>query len=414
MPTINVRFPSAAACHGFSAAFYARVEQDPLLHPFLPESLPCAVEGFAAFLARFLGEPRNPSDPEWLLSPGEARERLLIGHCDREAWLRNIGMALDDRNVEEPVRGCLVRLFAVLSLHIVRGTAMTDAGQSEIAELLAEQRLTEELVNAVQTLDVRKALELAGHPVVVRSFSRHPENLLCLLAMMCGGGNPNLLDFVRGQLLTNPQLATDQYMDGHTLLHGAAEGGCIEIVKILLRYGAGVNEADRSLHNAVFCCANVCGAPGGPEVIRTLVRAGGRIDLADSMERCTPLHGAARQGNVGIGEALIECGAKLEARDARGDTPLRRAVDSGKVQMAGMLAGRGADVYSIGNGGLTALEAAKSPRMQRVLVDSTLQGLIALSRHVRSGDRAGTLHGGLAPQRQFRRRMPGFRAPRNI
>ncbi|MES1257483.1 MAG: ankyrin repeat domain-containing protein [Acidobacteriota bacterium] len=406
---MNVSFSAPSACQALSAAFYARAEQDALFRPLPPGSLPGAADRFGAWLAQFLAEPRNSSDPGWSPSLRETRERFPLDESGREAWLANIGLALDDVGVEEPVRGCLARLFEALSLRIVRGDeASADDDQGVIADLWAEQRLMEELVNAVRTLDVKKALQLAEAPVAARLLARDRAALLILLARMCESGNPALLDFVRGRLLADPRLARDRDTRGRTLLHGAAEAGCLDMVRMLLRHGAAVNETDQLLHNAVSRCAYACGAPGGPAVIRALARAGARIDLPDAAGQCTPLHMAARQGNIGIGEALIECGADLEARDARGNTPLRSAVDAGKVHMAEMLAERGADVYSPGSDGLTVTEAAKSERMRRVLVDSTLQALIALSRHVRSADRPGTMHGALELPRQRKYRMRRF------
>jgi ankyrin repeat protein len=51
---------------------------------------------------------------------------------------------------------------------------------------------------------------------------------------------------------------------------------------------------------------------------------------------------AARRGNVEVAAALLDCGAALEARDRRGETPLRRALNCRKQEVASLLIARGA------------------------------------------------------------------------
>jgi truncated hemoglobin YjbI len=53
-------------CRQLSAAFYARVGNDPVLHPFFPgKSLRCATEEFAAFLIQFLGGDEEQTQFRW-------------------------------------------------------------------------------------------------------------------------------------------------------------------------------------------------------------------------------------------------------------------------------------------------------------------------------------------------------------
>ncbi len=55
-----------------------------------------------------------------------------------------------------------------------------------------------------------------------------------------------------------------------------------------------------------------------------------------------PLHMAARRGTVEIAQALIDCGARVNVRDRRGDTPLRRALKCRKQALADLLLSNGA------------------------------------------------------------------------
>ena len=53
-------------CRKLSAAFYARVQRDPVLRPLFPgKTLRCAIEEFAAFLAQFLGGPPEDAQRRW-------------------------------------------------------------------------------------------------------------------------------------------------------------------------------------------------------------------------------------------------------------------------------------------------------------------------------------------------------------
>ena len=51
---------------------------------------------------------------------------------------------------------------------------------------------------------------------------------------------------------------------------------------------------------------------------------------------------AARRGFVGIARALLDAGAALEARDIKGHTPLQRAINCRKDEVARLLSDRAA------------------------------------------------------------------------
>jgi ankyrin repeat protein len=50
--------------------------------------------------------------------------------------------------------------------------------------------------------------------------------------------------------------------------------------------------------------------------------------------RATALHMAARRGYVGIASALLDCGAAMDAKDDKGDTPLQRAINCRRDALA--------------------------------------------------------------------------------
>ena len=163
-----------------------------------------------------------------------------------------------------------------------------------------------------------------------------------LLAVMSGSGDPALLDYTRQKLLDNPGLAHERYTYGRTLLHEVAGAGSVAIVELLLRLGADPNAVDRFGHTPLYHVGNAYNVAGGAGVVHALARGGADVNARASIKQCTALHMAARRGNIPVAAALLDCKADLEARDRAGDTPLRRAVNCRKKEMAAFLLSSGA------------------------------------------------------------------------
>lgn len=94
-----------------------------------------------------------------------------------------------------------------------------------------------------------------------------------------------------------------------------------------------------------------------PETLtRWLVSEGANIDARDQYER-TPLyaHAFSRRGNP---QVLLELGADVSARDYHGDTPLHAAATRGNLETARLLLAHGARADALNNRGQTPLVAA--------------------------------------------------------
>jgi hemoglobin len=348
----------AAACRNLAEAFYARVARDPVLRPFFPgKTFTCAIEAFTAFLIQFLGGPAEDTQRRHFLSLHESHARFPLGPRERDAWMSLMKDSLEDAAIPEPARTTLLAFFGRSAAYLIRSDEPGPPLDAEIEALWQTQLALDEAVEAVRSGDAARAIALADPSWGASRFA-------AVLAAMIATGHRELLAYVRQALSTDPTLVHARF-DGRTLLHATAATGNVELVEHLLQLGADPDSRDGGGHTPLYSAGNAC-RQGGAAVVRVLVRAGAGVDTDVGVKRCTPLHMAARRGNVGIAAALLDCGARIEARDSAGETPLRRAVNCGKVEVARLLLERGADPDSPGSRGLTPRSAARSGAMQEL------------------------------------------------
>jgi ankyrin repeat protein len=157
-----------------------------------------------------------------------------------------------------------------------------------------------------------------------------------LLALMISSGHPVLLRYVQEQLARSPELAKLRHA-GRTLLHAAAGAGHLATVELLLHIGADPNALDGGRHTPLYCLGNECVGAACADVVRALVRGWEQVDANEGAKECTALHMAARRGNAATAKALLDCGARIDARDSHGDTPFERAVNCRKNEVAELL-----------------------------------------------------------------------------
>jgi ankyrin repeat protein len=157
---------------------------------------------------------------------------------------------------------------------------------------------------------------------------------------------------------------------GHlgNLLHDAAQAWDIERLHLLLSFGADVNARNfEGGHTPLYYAANhvdLSRPKDGKAVAETLIRHGAEVDVQSGPIRGTPLHTAARQDNVAVGSVLLSAGANLEARDIKGETPLRRALNCRQPGMIELLLAHGANPDSPDKRGVTPRQVAKKRGMR--------------------------------------------------
>jgi ankyrin repeat protein len=150
---------------------------------------------------------------------------------------------------------------------------------------------------------------------------------------------------------------------GQTLLHDAALVGEAELAAVLIRSGADPDAKEPEGHTPLYR------ARAG-NMARALLAAGATVDVASGPTRGTALHQAARRGYVPVALALLDHGATIDARDANGQTPLRRAVNCRQLQIVRVLVQHGADPRAADRRGVTPLDAARTTEMKHVLADA--------------------------------------------
>ncbi len=194
--------------------------------------------------------------------------------------------------------------------------AAIEAGSLEIARTLVE---------AGADLEARTERERASRTPLHDSIEMGQPKITELLLEsgafvdICSAAILGKLDRVRELLDTDPALANDM-SSGLSPLGWASYGDQPEIARELIRRGARLNDG-------ALACAAACDHVA---VSRVLLESGYEVDHREDPSRKTALHLAAAMPFTSDASAvvtlLIEAGADVDARTAKGRTPLAVAL----------------------------------------------------------------------------------------
>ena len=322
-----------SGCLEFARDFYARVATDEVLKPLFPgKSFRCATEEFSAFLIQFLDGDPDQTQYRWWLSLRESHARFEISARQRMAWLRHMRETIRSKVGDPDLQHALEQFFGVTSAYLVGGEEAAPE-HPELYDRWCRQRALDQLIQELVNGSDSEAIALA------RRFALQPAVFVGILARMMRTARVQPIDFVLESINHERDLAKAMF-SGRTLLHFAAGNACLPVVRLILSLGVDPDVPDRGGHTPLYRAAGSPFPVDGPSVVRELVQAGASIDHGGGVNRSTPLHEAARHGRFEIAEMLLKLGANPEVRDKNGFTPLLRAQNCRKQDVAKLLAAR--------------------------------------------------------------------------
>jgi hypothetical protein len=288
--------------------------------------------------------------------------------------------ALDDTPLDEALRATLRDFFDYSSTAIINRPAASPAANDapppsdsppaqELEARWQAQLRIEEITSAIRDGDSLRVLALLKSAPLQACLQSEKAILASVLSIIGRADSPDLLNCLREQLAQSPDLIGQRVFCGGTLLHSAAEAGTLEYVRLLLEFDANPNALNDGGHTPLerACNASAEAKYNRAEVVCLLLEFGADVNANGGVKRSTPLHVAARRGSISTAKVLLKYGADIEARDSVGDTPLRRAINCGKADMAEFLLSQGAELRSQGGGGLEAWQAARTAKMKNIL-----------------------------------------------
>ncbi len=183
-------------------------------------------------------------------------------------------------------------------------------------------------------------------------------------ALIVYGANPNA-DLSKLVVTQHGAGMTMQGPGAGSVLIYAAESGNPEMVREILRYRPNLEMRDSSGKTALFAAGDYRSRDkdgARAECVRLLVQAGAKVNAHDNGGN-TPLHETFL---TDVEEELLKLGADVNARNKDGETPLFTTVDDDAIPL---FIQHGADLTIRNNKGETVTEAAKEkgPRRQEAL-----------------------------------------------
>jgi len=138
-------------------------------------------------------------------------------------------------------------------------------------------------------------------------------------------------------------------------LHVAAAFGHLDLTKLLLQRGAGINAT--AAYRSGLSALHEAATNGHLDVVKLLRRKGANINQSSAI-RGTPLQAAAAGGHIKPVEYLLQEGADPALKAGPYSYPLHAGVQSGSIYIVTALLNGGADVAAVDNEGRTVLHRA--------------------------------------------------------
>ncbi len=151
--------------------------------------------------------------------------------------------------------------------------------------------------------------------------------------------------------------------DERTPLHYAVSNGNLDIVELLANKFGGIKYVDKNrkaaLHEAVYLCKSEKGKKNSLNIVKILIKYGANVNVKDN-SGWTPLHIAAWYSDLDIVKYLVEKGADVNAKDNLGQTPLHISTNKGDLENVKALIHGGAIPEYKNHDGKTSIHLAAS------------------------------------------------------
>lgn len=169
----------------------------------------------------------------------------------------------------------------------------------------------------------------------------------------------------------------------HTLVDDVPRRDSLELIELLLQFGADTHLLGDELRESVACtdtevlrlflkydarfaCLDSGGRPllyvaceaGDIQNVKLFLDAGADVNGTHQLTGNTALHVAVHRGNAELVHFLLENGARINARSIKGYSPLHVAAFSGNIEICDMLLKKGADLELASISGLTAMDVS--------------------------------------------------------
>ena len=153
-----------------------------------------------------------------------------------------------------------------------------------------------------------------------------------------------------------------------TPIERATRSGDASLLRVLVMAGADVNQTDSKGCTLLYGAAD----RGCMEMVRSLLGIGADMSKGDATDGSTPLKAAANKGHLEVVRALVEAGTDANHSDTDGWTSSRAATSEGHVRVVRALLEAGASANQSGPTSWTTLTNASDEvhvEAQRLAVD---------------------------------------------